>query len=86
MKIYIDNETKLSLEAKIAKIESREDSTNLMYIQEVRTLKEILSEAIVLPIEKSWKSTVEGDEDYEHYIDNMICFPTKYPNGVIIKS
>jgi hypothetical protein len=87
--IYLTEEGKQEIEAEIAELEyiferegelfsSRDSGKYHLY-------KEILSSATILPVEESWKSMVEGDDDYEHYIENVVCFPTSYPNGVIIQ-
>jgi len=49
-------------------------------------LREILSLATILPVEENWKSIIKGDDDYVNYIENIICFPTEYPNGIIIEN
>ena len=91
--IYLTEEGKQEIEAKINELE-KEKASNLsqnlagfasINYGEIEVLKEILSSATILPVEKSWKSMVEGDDDYEHYIENVVCFPTSYPNGVIIQ-
>jgi hypothetical protein len=87
--IYLTEEGKQEIEAKIAelqhlsKIES--SAASLLVESDIATYKQILSSATILPVEESWKSMIEGDDDYEHYIENVVCFPTSYPNGVIIQ-
>ena len=90
--IYLTEQGKQEIEAELIGIENEvinyaeDDLCDIASIQtRYHTLKEILSSAIILPVQESWKSMVEGDDDYEHYIENIICFPTSYPNGVIIQ-
>jgi hypothetical protein len=77
--IYLTEEGKKEIEAKIAELDKqkyRSIEFDLVFYGtsgKVLMLKEILSSATILPVEESWKST----ED--------ICFPTLYPNGVVIK-
>jgi hypothetical protein len=96
--IYLTEEGKQEIEAKIAELETYQHTIDdiencsdedCFYIGErsgeILKLKEILSSATILPVEESWESMVEGDDDYEHYIENIVCFPSSYPNGVIIE-
>lgn len=87
--IYLTQEGKQEIEAKIAEFEKERfygSELNSDYrIGQQKVWKEILSSATILPVEESWKSTVEGDDTYEHYIENIVCFPSVYPNGVIIE-
>jgi hypothetical protein len=85
--IYLTQEGKQEIEAKIAELEKLAldaDKPSFRMGQKV-ILLEILSSATILPVEENWKSMIEGDDDYEHYIENVVCFPTSYPNGVIIQ-
>jgi hypothetical protein len=47
------------------------------YCTEVDTYKEILSSAIVLPVEKSWDNCDKN---------NLLFKQVQYPNGVIIEN
>ena len=82
--IYITQQKKEELEAKIAELETiRNESSsdnNDWYLGRIKELKEILSEAIVLPVEESWSDTPIWQHEgiREH-------FEAEYPIGVIIK-
>jgi hypothetical protein len=77
-KIFLTEEGKQEIEARIAKLEEIEDFLLSSYSEAVLdTLKEILESATVLPIEKSWNDV---DLLYIGVKENS------YPNGVIIKS
>lgn len=75
--IYLTQEGKQNLEAKIAEIESYEGLESGM----TDTLKEILSLAIILPlpVEESWEDVINKSTKI-----NMI-YDILYPNGVIIE-
>jgi hypothetical protein len=75
MKFYITQETKQEIEAKIAEIESYEGLESGM----ADTLKEILSSAIILPVEESWYDTNISAVQPEQKLGKA------YPNGVIIQ-
>jgi hypothetical protein len=91
--IYLTQEGKQEIEAKLKQIrinnrddyESDEDYLLRKHNLEQDFIDSILSLATILPVEESWESMVEGDDDYEHYIENIVCFPSSYPNGVIIE-
>ena len=80
--IYLTKEKYQEIVNKIKNIENREDSTNLMYIQEVKTLKEILSQSVIISVEESWEDVLCSTErdDCVHSCKN------NYENGVIIQS
>lgn len=83
MKFYITEETKKELVEKIEKIDKKVGWT-LADDCEVRIYKEILSSSVVLPIESPDTAFQTGDDDVNHYIENIACLPSKYPNGLII--
>lgn len=78
--IYLTKQKYQEIETKIKNIENREDSTNIFYIQEVRTLKEILSQSVIISVEESWEDVLSSTErdDCLHSCKN------NYENGVII--
>ena len=76
--IYLTEEGKKEIEAKIAELKDYSFATQDIHLEgningHLYCLNEILSSAIILPVEESWKST----ED--------VCFSSVYPNGVIIR-
>jgi hypothetical protein len=77
--IYITQQKKEEIEAKIAELQNEEVFGDAYYIVygTIQTLEQILSEAIVLPVEESW---VNCDKN------NLLFKQAQYPNGVIIKS
>jgi hypothetical protein len=83
--IYITQQKKEELEAKIAsnsKPIAHHDGIYVSEVQQARAelLEEILSEAIVLPVEESWDLSVISITPYK-----QAQLRTLYPNGVIIK-
>jgi hypothetical protein len=81
--IYITEEGKKELEVKIAELEIlKEDCEDCIwreYNSSQVTYQEILSSAIVLPVEKSW---IEVCSDYD---DTSDFFKKCYPNGLVIQ-
>jgi hypothetical protein len=79
--IYLTQKGKQEIEAKIAELENthKESSSdnNDYYLGGIEELEEILSSAIILPVEESWESV----SDYITSIEQSY-----YPNGVIIHS
>lgn len=74
--IYITEEGKQEIEAKIAELEIIKKETRDIYvIGQIYMLKQIISSAIILPVEESW----------EHIDENTHTIPKVYPNGVIIQ-
>jgi len=79
--IFLTQEGKSQLEAKIAELEQSspidtfEDYTNFGRKQQLR---EILSSATILPVEKSWGRIIFNGEDEVEAESN-------YPDGVIIQ-
>jgi hypothetical protein len=81
--IYLTQEGKQGIEAKIAELENtRKESSsdnNDYYLGRIKELKEILSSATILPVEESWrKCGIVNREDRE-------SVNSDYPNGVIIQ-
>jgi hypothetical protein len=77
--IYLTEEAKAEIEAKIAELEQRLESPNhfpMVLSGKLLCLKEILSSATILPAEESW----------DHVDENTHTIPKVYPNGVIIQS
>ena len=87
MSIYITEQKKKELEAKIAELDkirqSDKDDMTLEQDSKIEILKEILSEAIVLPDELSWEDI--GHKIGSWWIDDADVLQQNYPNGVIIK-
>ena len=87
--IYLTEEGKQAIEAKIAEIENDyfkvkgNDDADEHYLDGARTyLKEILSSATILPVEESWDNL----SAIRNRLDNLKFAKEKYPNGVIIQS
>ncbi len=84
--IYLSQELKKELEAKIAsnsKPIAHHDGIYVSEVQQARAelLEEILSEAVVLPEEESWEITKRTQlYDLPYFLKRT------YPNGLIIKS
>jgi len=82
--IYLTQESKQEIEAKIAELEDKflliSDSLTSMENQgKVDMLKEILSSATILPVEESWYDTNISAVQPEQKLGKT------YPNGVIIQ-
>jgi|694.fasta_scaffold07450_19 transcription elongation GreA/GreB family factor len=77
--IYLTQEGKQEIEAKIAELENtRKESSsdnNDYYLGRIKELKEILSSATILPVEESWGNMPIGVNESE----------LSYPQGVIIQ-
>jgi hypothetical protein len=96
--IYITEEAKKELEAKVAELEKSkmilqravstdpnfgemQRTAHTKYCTEVDTYKEILSSAVILPVEESWA-------DFNYWTTGKDCpkdKKTHFPNGVIIE-
>jgi hypothetical protein len=81
--IYLTQEGKQAIEDRIAELEKLENDEffdehliNYYLYTQIRTYKEILSSATVLPVEESWGNMPIGVNESE----------LSYPNGVIIHS
>lgn len=78
--IYLTQEGKQEIEAKIAELENYTYATQNIRIEGqnsgmLEILEDILSSAIILPVEESW-----GNCDK----NNLLFKQVQYPNGVII--
>ena len=79
--IYLTQEGKQEIEAKIAELEDYTYATQDLHLEgcikgHLYCLKEILSSATILPVEESW-----GNCDK----NNLLFKQVQYPNGVIIQ-
>lgn len=91
MSIYITQQKNEEFEARISELETiRNESSsdnNDWYLGRIKELKEILSEAIVLPVEESWDGYF--DATINSFIDDdpnaSLQTRLKYKDGVIIK-
>jgi hypothetical protein len=73
--IYLTEEGKLELEDKISEIEKvNKLAGELANTALVNVYKEILSSAIILPIEENW-----------YDVSKSVVFENIYPNGVVIQ-
>jgi hypothetical protein len=83
--IYLTEEGKKEIEAKIAELESsyREYADWEGKLGELKMLKEILSSATILPVRYNWKQITILDQIDSSGTSNLIKI--QYPNGVIIK-
>lgn len=80
MSIYITQQQKEEWEAEILTLSLK--SVGLTFnLEKENFLKELLSKAIVLPVEKSWDDTLSNTEVTDCIYSNKM----NYPNGVIIK-
>ena len=88
--IYLTEQGKKELEAKIAELE-KEKASNLiqnltgfanMNFGEIETYKEILSSAIILPVYSSWEDVETFPPDNESQAEKIL----KIKNGVVIQS
>jgi hypothetical protein len=85
--IYLTQEGKQEIEAKIAELEkfymtARKVGVTMERIDwEIQYLKEILSSATILPVEESYKNI----KSMYHHNTMREDFEYKYPNGVIIQ-
>jgi hypothetical protein len=89
MSIYITQQKKEELEARISELETiRNESSsdnNDWYLGRIKVLKEILSEAIVLPVEESWDNRFDALYDAANESELMYYLSQNLPNGIIIK-
>jgi hypothetical protein len=83
--IYLTEEGKKAIEDRIAELEKEGDVWSPCFGIAMDVYQEIISSATILPVAENWKLIVEGDDNCVHYIENIICVPTEYPNGVIIE-
>jgi hypothetical protein len=87
--IYLTQEGKEEIEAKIAQLEKYKDSDQCndprdwsFVVGRQFALSEILSSAIILPVEESWRDL--GENSGTLYHDDADVLDSYYPNGVII--
>jgi hypothetical protein len=81
--IYLSEEAKKAIEAKIAELEAKRDGAaednDVVYanscIGQIFAYYEIISSAIILPVEESWNNCDKN---------NLLFKQVQYPNGVII--
>jgi hypothetical protein len=89
MSIYITQQKKEELEARISELDTiRNESSsdnNDWYLGRIKVLKEILSEAIVLPVEESWDNRFDALYDAANESELMYYLSQNLPNGIIIK-
>jgi hypothetical protein len=82
--IYLTQEGKQELEAKISALEEKRNQDKADFnwdrgnLVELNTYKEILASATILPVEESWDNAIDT-----HDVEN--AFVKHYSNGVIIK-
>jgi hypothetical protein len=78
--VYLTEEGKKVIEDLIAKLTDYKNKTHDIYaVGQIYILKQILSSATILPVEKNWDG-VFNKTFSQHFIQE------DYPNGVIIKS
>jgi hypothetical protein len=85
--IYLTQEGKQEIEAKIAELEKLAldaDKPSFRMGQKV-ILLEILTSAIILPVEESWQETIRKPLENFQVEDKDSTLEGNYPNGVIIK-
>ncbi len=77
--IYLTEEGKKEIEDLIAKLTDYKNKTHDIYaVGQIYILKQILSSATILPVEKNWDGVFDKTFS-QSYIEK------DYPNGVIIK-
>jgi hypothetical protein len=84
--IYLTEEAKAEIEAKIAELEKQFlISENDLYSGMISALEEILSSATILPVEESYND-IQHFETSEHgTVIRKHLLMANYPNGVIIQ-
>jgi hypothetical protein len=90
--IYLTQEGKEEIEAKIAQLEKYKDSDQCndprdwsFVVGRQFALSEILSSAIILPVEESWGYVFSAADEVEGQNLFNDCFHVAFPKGVIIK-
>jgi hypothetical protein len=90
--IYITQDGKQEIEAKIAELERGLKVLSLTEgfkdMGKISIYKEILASAIILPVEEDW--SIVGNKSIKSLIDDQVeegkgIFEVHYPNGVIIQ-
>jgi hypothetical protein len=88
MKFYVSEQTKRELEAEISELKNKEEFGDVYYIRfgKIQTLEELLSNCVVLPVEKSWDS-LEDNVLYgmHEHMDFIRAVRIDCPKGVIIE-
>lgn len=80
MSIYITQQQKEEWETEVTNLKQASIGLNFN-IERQYFLEELLSKAIVLPVEESWEDTLSNTEVTDCIYSNKM----NYPNGVIIK-
>ena len=75
--IYLTQEGKQEIEAKIAEIENEEDINSECWGISSSIYQQILASATILPVEESWNDFYNNSDSLYNQED--------YPNGVIIQ-
>ena len=84
MSIYITQQQKKEWEAEILTLSLK--SVGLTFnLERENFLKELLSKAIVLPVEESWYLKANDLYDAANQGELVFSLEKDYPNGVIIK-
>jgi hypothetical protein len=89
--IYLTQEGKQEIEDEIKNLEDRAYNSGVNTdhyfncFSKKEILEEILESATILPVETVDNVFRTGDDDVNHYIENVACLPSKYLNGVIIQ-
>jgi hypothetical protein len=91
--IYLTEEGKKEIEAKIAELEKPAPHWDGIYVSEraeerIELYEEILESATILPVEEDW--SIVGNKSIKSLIDDQVeegkgIFEVHYPNGVIIQ-
>ena len=82
MSIYITQQQKEEWETEVTNLKQASIGLNFN-IERQYFLEELLSKAIVLPVEESWN--VIGENTGTFYDDDGLVLKSHFPNGVIIK-
>ena len=81
--IYLTEEGKKVIEDKIAELTDYKDKTHDIYaVGQIYILKQILSSATILPVEKNWEDVELYPPDNESQMEKTL----RLKNGVIIQS
>ena len=85
--IYLTQEGKQQIEAKIAELEYKNSIVGGITYKEVLNIyKEILSSATILPVEENWEKLEENLlKGLHEHTPFMNVVGIDYPNGVIIQ-
>ena len=85
--IYLTQEGKQEIEAKIAEIENEEDINSECWGISSSIYQQILASATILPVEESWYDVIENVENESQSLILQTPFIMKslYQQGVIIQ-